>query len=191
MELLRFFHPFHKASESLRKSKGKEAEVGKYLEGLMFMSQITLSYFAALKLLGLFYFFVLRITDLFPIIQSVLCVQQSLFWLWSDECWLKREKSFLTVRWWMFIQAEVLLAFSSKDVLWVHTQPPALPQPFQQCFRGLSEGARPCLCLCWISWASFGPHPPAGLSLSKSQLCPQAHWLRLMLVCTPQTVSVT
>lgn len=86
MELLRFFHPFHKASESLRKSKGKEAEVGKYLEGLMFMSQITLSYFAALKLLGLFYFFVLRITDLFPIIQSVLCVQQSLFWLWSDEC---------------------------------------------------------------------------------------------------------
>lgn len=79
MELLRFFHPFYKASESLRKSKGKEAEVGKYLEGLMFMSQITLSYFAALKLLGLFYFFVLRITDLFPIIQSVLCVQQSLF----------------------------------------------------------------------------------------------------------------
>lgn len=50
IELLRFFHPFHKASESLRKSRGNEDEVGKYPEGLMFMSQITLLYFAAFKL---------------------------------------------------------------------------------------------------------------------------------------------
>lgn len=45
----------------------------------MFMSQITLSYFAALKLSGLFYFFVLGITDLFPIMQSVWYVRWTLF----------------------------------------------------------------------------------------------------------------
>jgi len=56
IELLNFFHPFHKASESLRKSRGKEDEVGKYLEGLMFVSQLTLSYFAAFKLSGVFDF---------------------------------------------------------------------------------------------------------------------------------------
>lgn len=58
MELIRFlffFHSFHKASESLWKHRGEEAEVGKYLEGLMFTSPIILSYFAAFKLFGVFF----------------------------------------------------------------------------------------------------------------------------------------
>lgn len=58
----------------MRKSRGKEDEVGKYLEGLMFMSQIMLSYFAAFKLSGLFSsfsFFVLGIAGVFATVQSV------------------------------------------------------------------------------------------------------------------------
>lgn len=54
--------------------------MGKYLGGLMFTSPIILSYFAAFKLFGVFFFFcwwrlVLRITDLFPMTKSVLYLQ--------------------------------------------------------------------------------------------------------------------